>query len=53
DATCPPSTVFGAYNAYAGPKQMSVWEFNGHEGGDTEDLLSAWRHFSSIAGSAA
>jgi cephalosporin-C deacetylase len=37
DSTCPPSTVFGAYNAYAGPKQISVWPFNEHEGGGTCD----------------
>jgi cephalosporin-C deacetylase len=33
DLTCPPSTVYAAYNAYAGPKQMSVYPFNDHEGG--------------------
>ena len=46
DATCPPSTVFGSFNAYAGDKRISVWEFNGHEGGGPLDLLSAWRLFS-------
>lgn len=33
DATCPPSTVFATYNAYAGPKEIEVYEFNDHEGG--------------------
>jgi cephalosporin-C deacetylase len=33
DQTCPPSTVYAAYNAYAGPKQMLVYPFNDHEGG--------------------
>lgn len=33
DETCKPSTVFGAYNAYAGRKQIEVFPFNGHEGG--------------------
>lgn len=33
DAVCPPSTVFAAYNHYAGPKEIEVWPFNGHEGG--------------------
>lgn len=37
DATCPPSTVFGAYNNYAGPKQMRVWPYNGHESGEVFD----------------
>ncbi len=34
DETCPPSTVFGAYNAYGGPKDIAVYEFNDHEGGE-------------------
>ncbi len=34
DVTCPPSTVFAAYNWYAGPKEIEVYEFNDHEGGD-------------------
>lgn len=34
DETCPPSTVYGAYNAYAGAdKTMEEYEFNNHEGG--------------------
>jgi len=33
DVICPPSTVFAAYNDYAGPKDISVWPFNGHEAG--------------------
>jgi cephalosporin-C deacetylase len=33
DDTCPPRTVFAAYNYYAGPKQIKVYEFNRHEGG--------------------
>ncbi|MFE4308300.1 acetylxylan esterase [Streptomyces sp. NPDC056891] len=36
DLTCPPSTVFAAFNAYAGDeKAIEVYEFNDHEGGDT------------------
>jgi cephalosporin-C deacetylase len=34
DAVCPPSTVFAAFNRYAGPKEIAVYAFNGHEGGD-------------------
>ncbi|KQW52998.1 acetyl xylan esterase [Nocardioides sp. Root1257] len=34
DLTCPPSTVFAAYNWYAGEKEIEVYEFNDHEGGD-------------------
>ena len=34
DETCPPSTVYGAYNAYAGAdKSIEEYEFNNHEGG--------------------
>ena len=35
DFTCPPSTVFAAYNHYAGPKTIEVYPYNGHEGGET------------------
>lgn len=34
DQTCPPSTVYAAYHAYAGSeKEVDVWPFNDHEGG--------------------
>ncbi len=33
DQVCPPSTVYAAYNEYAGEKQLSVYPFNDHEGG--------------------
>ncbi len=40
DDVCPPSTIYGAYNAYAGAKQMVEYEFNNHEGGGAaHDLL--------------
>lgn len=35
DEVCPPRTVFAAYNHYAGPKQIKIWEYNQHEGGET------------------
>jgi cephalosporin-C deacetylase len=38
DTITPPSTVFAAYNHYAGPKDIAVYEFNGHEGGETRHL---------------
>ncbi|WP_042369396.1 acetylxylan esterase [Streptacidiphilus neutrinimicus] len=37
DAIVPPSTVFGAYHAYAGPKEIAVWRYNGHEAGGPDD----------------
>jgi cephalosporin-C deacetylase len=33
DDVTPASTVFAAYNHYAGPKDIAVYRFNGHEGG--------------------
>ena len=36
DIICPPSTIFAAYNNYAGEKSINVYNFNGHEGGDNE-----------------
>lgn len=35
DQTCPPSTVFAAYNHFGGPKEVCVWRYNHHEGGGT------------------
>lgn len=33
DNICPPSTVFAAYNHYAGKKDIKVYSFNLHDGG--------------------
>jgi cephalosporin-C deacetylase len=33
DETCPPSTVYAAYNAYGGSKELVVYPYNDHEGG--------------------
>jgi cephalosporin-C deacetylase len=33
DQTCPPSTVYAAYNAYGGSKEIRVYGYNDHEGG--------------------
>ncbi|TCC41381.1 acetylxylan esterase [Kribbella speibonae] len=38
DNICPPSTVFAAYHRYAGPAQIEVFTYNGHEGGAEYDL---------------
>ena len=45
DPTCPPSTVFGAFHEYAGPAEITVWPYNGHEGGGVEDDLLALAAF--------
>jgi cephalosporin-C deacetylase len=33
DTICPPSTVYAAFNAYAGAKRITSYTFNDHEGG--------------------
>jgi cephalosporin-C deacetylase len=33
DMVCPPSTVFAAYNSYAGQKEITVYPYNDHLGG--------------------
>jgi cephalosporin-C deacetylase len=33
DQTCPPSTVYAAYNWHQGPKEIRVYPYNNHEGG--------------------
>ena len=40
DTITPPSTVFAAYNHYAGPKDIAVYQFSGHEGGGTRHFLA-------------
>jgi cephalosporin-C deacetylase len=41
DDICPPSTIYAAYNHYAGPKQIRVWPYNRHEGGETYQMKEA------------
>jgi cephalosporin-C deacetylase len=43
DQICPPSTVYAAYNHYAGPKQIRVYPYNGHEGGEGDHLVERLR----------
>ena len=35
DQICPPSTVFAACNHWAGEKDIKVYPYNGHEGGES------------------
>lgn len=48
DDTCPPSTVFSAYNHYQGPKEIKVWEYNRHEGGQSYQNLEKMRFLRSF-----
>lgn len=44
DVVCPPSTVYAAFNTYAGDdKEIAVYPYNGHEGGQWSQTL---RHLS-------
>lgn len=52
DLTCPPSTVFAAYNAYGGPKQIEVYEFNDHEGGAAHHQARQLSWLAEVLGSA-
>jgi cephalosporin-C deacetylase len=48
DGVCPPSTAFGAYHAYAGPKNINLWTYNGHDAGGSEDLADVLSAFHSL-----
>jgi cephalosporin-C deacetylase len=37
DDIVPPSTIYAAFNNYAGPKNLQVWRHNGHESGGPVD----------------
>lgn len=50
DDVCPPSTVYAAYNSYAGPKEICVWPFNQHEGGGGHQALKQIRFLKSLWG---
>jgi len=39
DEITPPSTVFAAFNEYAGPKEIRVWPYNGHDAGTQQHEL--------------
>ena len=39
DQVCPPSTVFAAYNHWAGEKDIKVYPYNGHEGGASHQTM--------------
>lgn len=46
DPICPPSTVYAAFNAYAGPKEIHEYPYSGHEGGGPwqEQVQLRWLH---------
>lgn len=40
DQTCPPSTVYAAFNSYRGSKDIVVYPYNDHEGGLSHQRLA-------------
>lgn len=48
DETCPPSTVFAAYNYYAGQKEIKVWPYNHHEGGASYQTLEKLKFLAAL-----
>jgi len=48
DTICPPSTVFAAYNYYAGPKEIETWRYNNHEGGGIHQTIQQIRFLQGI-----
>ncbi|GAA4508752.1 MULTISPECIES: acetylxylan esterase [Nonomuraea] len=48
DFVCPPSTVFAAYNHWQGPKEITVWPWNGHEGGSGYQREEQRRHLAAL-----
>jgi cephalosporin-C deacetylase len=48
DDICPPSTVYAAYNHYAGAKEIRVWPYNNHEGGQNFQALEQTKFLKSV-----
>ncbi len=48
DDICPPSTVFAAYNYYAGPKEAKIYEFNQHEAGGQYHIPEKLKYLSGL-----
>lgn len=43
DEICPPAGVYACFNAYGGPKEITVYEWNGHESGEAHHLVDQHR----------
>jgi cephalosporin-C deacetylase len=48
DQVCPPSTVYAAYNHWAGEKDIKVYPYNGHEGGDSYQTVEKLKFLKNI-----
>jgi cephalosporin-C deacetylase len=50
DETCPPSTVYAAYNHYAAEKEIRVYPYNDHEGGQAFHDVEKLAYLRSLGG---
>jgi cephalosporin-C deacetylase len=48
DQVCPPSTVYAAYNHWTGEKDIKVYPYNGHEGGDSYQTVEKLKFLKSM-----
>jgi len=48
DKICPPSTVYAAYNHWAGEKDIKVYPYNGHEGGQSFQTVEKLKFLKNI-----
>jgi cephalosporin-C deacetylase len=48
DEVCPPSTVYAAYNHWAGEKDIKVYPYNGHEGGQSYQTIEKLKFIKNI-----
>ena len=48
DQICPPSTVFAAFNYWAGEKDIKVYPYNGHEGGGSYQTIEKLKFMKNI-----
>lgn len=50
DNTCPPSTVYAAYHHYLGPRDLRVYPYNDHEGGQSYQAAARLSFLAAIFG---
>jgi cephalosporin-C deacetylase len=50
DLICPPSTVYAAYNHYAGKKELAVYDYNDHEGGGSDQAQRQLNYMNALFG---
>lgn len=50
DLTCPPSTIYAAYNHLPGEKEIRVYPYNDHEGGSAFQTVEKIKYLNAIWG---